>query len=217
LEVAPTVKVFVVDPHVIYRRGLTACLASVEEVVSVGEAGSVGDAWRDQALREADVVLLDPDLDGALEFIRQLHEVTGAKVVVCSTKRGEADVIAAVTAGAVGYLWKETLSPEALVGAIRAAMSGSGVMAPELLGTLLRSIHRAAAAPGPQPLTLSRLSTREQRVLQLLAEGHAIREVAERLSYSERTIKGVIHDAITKLNVRSRSQAVAMAVREGLI
>ncbi len=210
-------QVFVVDPHVIYRRGLTACLASVEEVVSVGEAGSVGDAWRDPALREADVVLLDPDLDGALEFIRQLHEVTGAKVVVCSAKRGEADVIAAVTAGAVGYLWKETLSPEALVGAIRAAMSGSGVMAPELLGTLLRSIHRAASAPGPQPLTLTRLSTREQRVLQLLAEGHAIREVAERLSYSERTIKGVIHDAITKLNVRSRSQAVAIAVREGLI
>jgi DNA-binding CsgD family transcriptional regulator len=64
---------------------------------------------------------------------------------------------------------------------------------------------------------LARLTDREQQVLALIADGHPTREVAERLCYSERTVKSVVHDAVTKLNARSRSQAVAQAVREGLI
>lgn len=69
----------------------------------------------------------------------------------------------------------------------------------------------------PQGLSLSRLTEREQRVLTLIAGGHAIREVAEQLCYSERTVKNVLHDVPTKLNARTRSQAVAYAVKEGLI
>jgi DNA-binding NarL/FixJ family response regulator len=69
----------------------------------------------------------------------------------------------------------------------------------------------------PRGLSLTRLNAREQQVLRLVAEGLPIREVAVQLRYSERTIKNVIHDVVTKLNVRTRSQAVAQAVREGLI
>jgi DNA-binding NarL/FixJ family response regulator len=69
----------------------------------------------------------------------------------------------------------------------------------------------------PRGLSLSRLTSREQEVLRLVAEGHPTREVARRLCYSERTIKNVIHDVVTKLNARTRSQAVAEAVRAGLI
>jgi DNA-binding NarL/FixJ family response regulator len=69
----------------------------------------------------------------------------------------------------------------------------------------------------PKGLTLSRLTRREQQVLSLIAEGHPTREVALKLSYSERTVKNVLHDIVVKLNVRTRSQAVACAVREGLI
>lgn len=211
-------KVFVLDSHAIYRRGATACLAEDPEITAVSEAGSVAEAWRDPALREADVVVADYEMSGALELIREVREVTGAQIVVCSARRHESDVVAAVTAGAVGFLWKDSLSPETLVAGVRAARSGAGVMAPELLGSLLRSIHRAAdEVLAPRGLSLSRLSSREQQVLRLLADGHAIREVADELSYSERTIKNVIHDVVTKLNVRSRSQAVAQAVREGLI
>jgi DNA-binding NarL/FixJ family response regulator len=69
----------------------------------------------------------------------------------------------------------------------------------------------------PNGLSLSRLSTREQQVLSLVAEGHSTREVASGLHYSERTVKNVLHDVVTKLNARTRSQAVAEAVRQGLI
>ena len=211
-------KVFILDPHSIYRRGIAACLATIDEVESVGEAASVRDAWQDRALLEADVVLLDHEVPGGYEFIRQAREATGVRIVVCSSSCEEREVLGAIQAGAVGYLCKETLTPEALLAAVRAAANGAGVMAPELLGTLLQGISRVSQEVlEPRGLSFSRLTSREQQVLRLVAEGLPTREVAKQLSYSERTIKNVLHDVVTKLNARTRSQAVAQAVREGLI
>ncbi len=211
-------KLFILDPHSIYRGGLAACLASMDEVDSVAEAGSVAEAWEHADLPGADVVLVDHDLPGGHDFIRRVRETTGGRVLVCSSRCDEHEVLAATQAGAVGYLRKDTLTPEALVAGVRAAASGSGVMAPEVLGSLLRGISRVSREVlEPRGLTLSRLTAREQQVLRLVAEGHPTREVAKRLCYSERTIKNVIHDIVTKLNARTRSQAVAEAVREGLI
>jgi DNA-binding NarL/FixJ family response regulator len=211
-------KIFVLDAHAIYRRGLTSCLVGADGVDAVADAGSVREAWQDPGLRGADVVVVDQELPGALEFIRQIREATGARVLVCSARCEETDVVAAVAAGSIGYVCKDSLTAESLLAAVRAAATGAGVMAPELLGTLLRGISRASEEVlEPRGLSLTRLSAREQQVLRLVAEGHPIREVAERLRYSERTIKNVIHDVVTKLNVRTRSQAVAHAVREGLI
>lgn len=210
--------VFVLDPHMIYRRGLTACLGEAEGIDSVAEAGSVGDAWTHPALPGSTVVVMDHGLPGGLEFIRQVREATGARVLVCSARSDEGEVVAAVAAGSMGYICKDSLTPDSLVAAVRAAATGAGVMEPEMLGTLLRGISRASEEVlEPRGLSLTRLNAREQQVLRLVAEGHPIREVAAKLSYSERTIKNVIHDVVTKLNVRTRSQAVARAVREGLI
>jgi DNA-binding NarL/FixJ family response regulator len=212
------VKVFVLDPHMIYRRGLTSCLGDAEGIDAVAEAGSVGDAWQHPDLPASTVVVLDHGLPGGLEFIRQVREATGAQVLVCSSRSDEGEVVAAVAAGSMGFVCKDTLTPESLVAAVRAAASGAGVMEPGMLGTLLRGISRASEEVlEPRGLSLTRLNPREQQVLRLVAEGHPIREVAEQLRYSERTIKNVIHDVVTKLNVRTRSQAVARAVREGLI
>jgi len=211
-------RVFLVDPHSIYRRGLVACLEGVAEVDSVTDAAGVEAAWATSELHEADVVLVDHDLEGAHEFIRDLRERTGASVLVCSGRSDQRELLAAVQAGAVGYLWKETLTPDALVASLRTAATGSGVLAPDLLGDLLRTIARAQnELLEPRGLSLSPLTVREQEVLRLVADGHPTREVAKRLSYSERTVKNVIHDVVTKFNARSRSQAVAAAVREGLI
>jgi DNA-binding NarL/FixJ family response regulator len=212
------VKILILDPHSIYRGGLATCLSSMDEVESVSEAGSVGEVWQNGAISAADVVIVDHDLPGGQEFIRQARETTGARVLVCSSRCDEHEVLAATQAGAVGYLCKDTLTPEALVAGVRAAASGAGVMAPELLGNLLRGISRVSREVlEPRGLSLSRLTAREQEVLRLVAEGHPTREVARRLCYSERTIKNVIHDVVTKLNARTRSQAVAEAVRAGLI
>jgi DNA-binding NarL/FixJ family response regulator len=211
-------RVFLVDPHSIYRRGLVACLEGVEEVTSVTDAASVDAAWAEPALLAADVVLVDNDLPGAHDFIRELRERTGTSMLVCSARSDQKELLAAVQAGAVGYLCKDTLTPDALVASLRTAATGSGVVAPDLLGDLLRTIARASnELLEPRGLSLSPLTVREQEVLRLVADGHPTREVAKRLSYSERTVKNVIHDVVTKFNARSRSQAVAVATREGLI
>jgi DNA-binding NarL/FixJ family response regulator len=97
---------------------------------------------------------------------------------------------------------------------VRAAASGTGVVAHDLLAGLMRSLSPEALEAGHVP---ARLTDREQQVLTMIAAGHPTREVAEELCYSERTVKNILHDVVTKLNARSRSQAVAFAVREGLI
>ena len=211
-------KLFALDPHPIYRQGLEACLAEMPEVTEVRSAGTVDDALGDPALNEADVVVVDTAFDGGLAFVRDVTEHTGARVLVCSSRSDEKDLLAAVHAGAVGYLTKDSLTPETLVVSVRAAAGGAGVMSPQLLGALLRGITRVSREVlEPRGLSFSRLTTREQEVLRLLAQGHPTREVATQLCYSERTIKNVIHDCVTKLDARTRSQAVALAVRDGLI
>ncbi len=204
-------KLFVLDPHTIYRRGMVACLESMPGVEAVAHVGSIQEAWEDRALLDADLVILDPAAGGGGHFIRN----AGTRVIVCSSDCAEDSVIAAIQAGAVGYLRKDTLTVETLGAAVAAAANGTGVMEPELLGSLLRGLPAESLEPG-RPAA-ARLTDREQQVLALIAAGHPTREVAAQLCYSERTVKNVLHDVVTKLNARSRSQAVAFAVREGLI
>jgi DNA-binding NarL/FixJ family response regulator len=205
------VHIFVCDPHSIYRRGLAASLELLEGVEGVAHAGSVREAWERAELFAADIVIVDNAMEGGLDFITAVAESTDARVVVCTSRCSDDAVLACIQAGAVGFLRKDALTPDSLAAAVRAAASGSGVVAPDLLGSLLRSI-----SPDVKP-ALARLTDREQQVLALIAAGHPTREVAEQLCYSERTVKNVLHDVVTKLNARSRSQAVAFAVREGLI
>jgi DNA-binding NarL/FixJ family response regulator len=208
------VKLFVLDTHTIYRRGLVACLDLLDEVEVVADAENVRDAWEHPALFAADLVLIDPSLPGGEDFVGAVREATGAAVIVCSSDTGQESVVRALQAGALGYLRKDELTPDALGAAIRAAASGTGVLAGDLLGSLVPSANGNAVATRP---VAARLTDREQQVLALIAAGHPTREVAQELCYSERTVKNVLHDVVTKLNARSRSQAVAFAVREGLI
>ena len=205
-------KLFVVDPHTIYRRGLVACLEGLPEVTSVHQAESVRDAWESPPLFESDLVLVDHIMPGGPDFVGAAGESTGARVIVCSSHCAEDAVLAALQAGAVGVLRKDTLTTDSLATAVRAAANGTGVVTPELLRELLDGL-----AAGMERPVVPRLTDREQQVLALIAEGHPTREVAEQLCYSERTVKNVLHDVVTKLGARSRSQAVAHAVREGLI
>jgi DNA-binding NarL/FixJ family response regulator len=208
-------KVFVSDPHSIYRRGLAASLELLEGVDSVAHAAGVRDSWEHPALFESDVVIVDTAMDGGPDFVGAVAEATGAKVVVCTSGATEDAVMAAIQNGAVGFLRKDTLTPESLGDAVRTAASGNGVVATDLLGNLMRQLAPEDGAE--ERPSVARLTEREQQVLALIAAGHPTREVAEQLCYSERTVKNVLHDVVTKLNARSRSQAVAFAVREGLI
>ena len=208
-------KLFVLDSHTIYRRGLAACLEEIAGVEHVADADSVREAWEHPGLFAADIVLVDPSLPGGPDFVGAVPEATGARVIVCSSECGEAAVLSALQAGAVGYLRKDELTPETLATAVSAAANGTGVVTPDLLERLLTVV--APDDGHVQRPVAARLTDREQQVLSLIAAGHPTREVAQELSYSERTVKNVLHDVVTKLNARSRSQAVAFAVREGLI
>jgi len=207
------VKLFVLDPHTIYRRGLAACLESIEGVDAVAHAESVREAWEHPALFESDLVILDHSMPGGPDFIGAVGEATGAHVMVCTSDCTQDAVLLAMQAGAIGFLRKDTLTTDGLAAAVQASASGAGVVTPELLGSLVRTL---TPDENGRPVA-ARLTDREQQVLALIAAGHPTREVAQQLCYSERTVKNVLHDVVTKLNARSRSQAVAFAVREGLI
>ena len=207
-------KVFVVDSHPIYRRGLVASLELLERVECVNEADGVTGAHDHSALLEADVVIVDPSIPGGSAFLDAVG--TDLRVIACTSACDEKSVVTAVEAGAVGYLRKDTLTQDLLQAALQAAEGGAAIVAPNLFGAMFRG-SAVESAGGLARFPLPRLTDREQRVLALIAEGHPTREVAEQLCYSERTVKNVLHDVVTKLNVRSRSQAVAHAVRDGLI
>lgn len=197
---------------------MAACLRVLDEIETVDEAASVEDARAHAALPEATLVIIDRELPGAQNFVRGLRGSTRTHVIACTSRCDEQELLDVVQAGAMGLLVKETLTPEGLASAVRAAAAGTGVVAPELLSSLLEAFSRVSRdVLEPRGLSLGRLTDREQQVLSLIADGHPTREVARQLCYSERTVKNVLHDIVTKLNVRTRSQAVACAVREGLI
>jgi DNA-binding NarL/FixJ family response regulator len=140
------------------------------------------------------------------------------RVVVVAGRLDDAGVLAAVEAGACGLLRRAESSPEHLSAAVVSAAAGDGSVPPDLLGRLLEQVARIGSQVlGPRGITLSGLSTREIEVLRLAAEGCETAEIAKQLCYSERTVKNVIHDITTRLQLRNRSHAVAFALRAGLI
>jgi DNA-binding NarL/FixJ family response regulator len=195
---------------------LVASLELLDRVESVDQADGVRGAQEHSALSEADIVILDTSIVGGHDFIASVAEAGRALVIACTSDCDEGSVISAVQSGAVGYLRKDTLTHDVLQAAVQAAEGGAAIVGPDLLGPMLCKTQ-VESDDGPPQFSVPRLTDREQRVLALIAEGHPTREVAVQLCYSERTVKNVLHDIVTKLNVRSRSQAVAHAVRDGLI
>jgi DNA-binding NarL/FixJ family response regulator len=123
-----------------------------------------------------------------------------------------------VEAGACGFLRRADATPERLVETIRSAASGDGSMSSDLLGRLLNQICTLSNTMLSQRgLSLAGLADREVEVLRLIADGFGTAEIAEKMCYSERTVKNVLHDVTTRLQLRNRSHAVAYALRRGLI
>src|SRR6478752_5368266 len=158
---AVNVKLFVLDPHTIYRRGLAACLEVLPGVESVADAESVREAWEHPDLFESELVLLEVAVPGGHDFVSAVTEATGAGVLVCTAEP----------------------SDDAVLAALQAAAGGTGVVAPDLLGNLVRGVSADGVNGKP---ALARLTEREQQVLALIAQGHPTREVAQELCYSER-------------------------------
>ena len=214
------VRVLLVDDQTLFRAGLRTLLSTRPEVEVIGEAENGQDAVRLAAQLRPDVVLMDlkmPVLDGVAATRRLRVQLPTCRIVALTTFEDDELVFEVLRAGAVGYLLKDAPVVR-LVDAILAAARGESVLQPSVASKVLAELSRLSSQPAPAaPSALDRLSDRERDVLRLVAQGLPTREVAAQLCYSERTIKNVIHDAVTKLNARTRSQAVAHAMRDGLI
>ncbi len=209
-------RIFIVFRDTIYASGLQTTLSVVAGFESVAHASSIALAWEDEGLAEADVILLDNDLGGASAFVREVTAGSSARVLLCLQEATTAGLLEALGNGASGALVRAQLTPDTLVPAVRAVAAGIFALDAGILRMLTGAAApawetpRVALVPGP-------FTAREHTVLSLVAAGLSNREIAQRLSYSERTIKTVLHDVTMKLGVKSRSQAVAMAVRERMI
>ncbi len=164
------------------------------------------------------VVTVDEVDDTTLNVLRGLERGGCERIVLVAARLDDAGLLAAVEAGVSAILRRHEAGPDQLRAAVVAADTGDGSIPPDLLGRLLAQVGRLQRnVLGPRGLTFSGLNEREVAVLRLVAEGLETAEIARTLSFSERTIKNVIHDVTSRLNLRNRSHAVAYAVREGLI
>src|SRR5918995_849333 len=204
-----TIRVLITDDHKVVRRGLRGFLELDSDLEVVGEASN-GEEAVDMTRRfEPDVVLMDllmPVMDGieATRVIRE--EMPDTEVVALTSVLEYASVTRAIKAGAIGYLLKNTEADE-LCKAIRAGAAGKVQLAPEAASRLISEV-RAPASP-------EALTDRETEVLKLIARGKANKEVAAALFIDETTVKSHVPSILSKMNVRSRAQAVLYAVRVG--
>jgi DNA-binding NarL/FixJ family response regulator len=167
---------------------------------------------------EVAVIVVDAVDDDAVQMLRTVQRRGVARAVLVASRLDDGDLVAAVEVGVVGLIRRSESTPERLVQVIGSAASGDGSVPPDLLGRLLDQLGRLQRhVLAPRGLTFTGLAEREIEVLRLVADGYDTGEIASKLAYSERTIKNVLHDVTSRLQLRNRSHAVAYAMRQGLI
>jgi DNA-binding NarL/FixJ family response regulator len=202
--------VYVVASDPVSLAGITSQLRSQHSVDLVGEEHLSGDAVA--------LVVADQMDEETARVIRSLKHRAIERVVLIVTRIDDIGLLSALGAGARGVLRRDDATSENMLDAIRAAVAGEGVLSPDLLGRLLDQVTRLQRQVlNPRGLTFAVLTEREMNVLKLFAEGLDTAEVGRRLFYSERTVKNIVHEVTSRLNLRNRTQAVAYALRQGWI
>ncbi|MFF3957458.1 response regulator transcription factor [Streptomyces sp. NPDC001890] len=163
------------------------------------------------------VVATDEIDEQALRTLRRIQR-TRSRTVLVVTDIDEQKLVSAAECGVTGVVKRAESTPEHLLEVIRTVAQDGGCVPPDLLGQLLTEVGRLQKQVlGPRGLHFTGLSAREVDVLRLVAEGYDTADIATKLSYSERTIKNVLHSVMTRLQLRNRTHAVAYAMRQGLI
>jgi two-component system, NarL family, response regulator DevR len=214
-EQSEQINVLIVDDHRIVRSGLRTMLETSEGISVVGESSNSTAAIEQASALNPDVILLDVRMPGisGIEAIGHLRTVTTAKIIVLTTYEEQEYLCGAIEAGAHGYMLK-TCSLDELIQAIQAVHEGKRLLEPSLVESLINGYERLARKSVAHPVGLS---DTELQILTLMAEGATNREIAEALHWSEITVKRKTIGIYQKLNVSDRAQAVADAIRRGLI
>jgi DNA-binding NarL/FixJ family response regulator len=207
------IRLLIVDDHPIVREGLSAILQTADDIDLVGEAAGGAEAVRLSEELEPDVVLMDlrmPEVNG-IEAIRRIKASRPSiEVVILTTYEDDNDILDGLKAGARGYLLKD-VGREVLFDTIRAASRGEMLLPPRIAERVVASIERPVGAAH------TTLTERELEVLSLIADGAANKQIASRLDITERTVKAHATSIFGKLDVNSRAEAVAVALRRGLL
>ncbi len=206
MEEARTLTVLVVDDHDIVRKGLTTLISRQQDLSVAGEAGTAADAVTKASELAPDVVVLDirlPDASG-IEACRDIRSQNpDIKVLMLTSYSDEEAVMGSIMAGASGYLLKEIRSQE-IVEAIRQVGTGRSLLDPAVTAGVLERVRR-----GKDDDKLAQLTSQEQRILELVAEGKTNKEISQEVSLSDKTVKNYVSNILGKLDVARRSQAAA--------
>lgn len=205
------------DDHAMVRKGLTAFLATAEDVEVMAAASSGAEAVAAAKEHAPDVVLLDlflPD-QPAIETVRQIKKVSPrSQIVIVTSHEGDEHVVPMTQAGAISYILKDT-TPEDLIQAVRKAAAGESTLSPRIAKALVTIVTRARATPENQ--LHEDLTEREMEVLHCIAEGLSNMDIAARLGISDKTVKSHVGNILSKLYLSDRTQVAVYAWREGIV
>ncbi len=211
-----SIRLVIADDHPVFRRGMRALLGTVPDLAVVGEAESGADAVRLCAELAPDVVLMDLQMPGGsgIEATLEIRQVSPvSRVLVITLFEDDDSVFAALRAGALGYILKDT-DEETMVRAIRAVAHGEAIFGPAIATRVLT--YFAADRAAPPPAVFPSLTDREREILLLVARGQTNPEIARELSLSPKTVANHVSNIFGKLQVADRVQAVIRAREAGL-
>lgn len=205
------IRVYILDDHEIVRRGITELLERGGDIVVVGESGSAREAARSLPDLRPDVAILDgrlPDGSG-IDVCREVRSVDpGIKALILTSYDDDKALLAAVVAGASGYLLKQVRGND-LVDSVRRVASGQSMLDPATTALVLERIRRCPEEHDD----LQALTPQQKRILDLVGEGLTNREIARRMVLSEKTVKNYVSSMLAKLGFTSRTQAAVFAAR----
>lgn len=208
-----TIRILIADDHPVVRKGIKALLDTEPGLEVVGEATDGEQAVTKTRTLKPDVILMDlsmPRKDGVQAITEIREEIPEAKILVLTSFAEDKTIIAAIEAGALGYLLKDS-SPQDLIQAVHTVYQGESSLHPTVAHKLIHRFQRSSEEPQMEPLT-----ARELKVLRLIAEGLPNGAIAKKLFISEPTVRTHVSNILRKLHLRNRTQIALYALREGL-